>query len=165
MGMAQGEDGRRDVRYRVGRWLGSTTPRGIFGVLLLASVGFPIATWLEWLQGSLGEPLGVEIFMFLAWLLSAALAYAWWFFARLGATEPDRRDPPRLRLRSADTPWYTPPATPTTASPIARKSSESANAPPGSGSSAGGARLGAALLACPERPRPLVGRVQRIALP
>ena len=94
MGMAQGENVRRDVRYRIGRWLGSTTPRGIFGVLLLASVGFPIATWLEWLQGSLGEPLGVEIFMFLAWLLCAALAYAWWFFARLGATEPDRADPP-----------------------------------------------------------------------
>ena len=90
--MAQGEDVRRDVRYRVGRWLGSTTPRGIFVVLLLATVGFPLATWLEWLQGSLGEPLGVEILMLIAWLLCGALAYAWWFFARLAAKESDAGD-------------------------------------------------------------------------
>ncbi len=88
MGMAQGENLRRDVRYRIGRWLGTTMPSGIFGVLLLGSVGFPLATWLEWLRGGLDEPLGVEIAMLLAWLLCALLAYTWWFSARQGLAEP-----------------------------------------------------------------------------
>ena len=91
MAMAEGEDVRRDVRYRVGRWLGATMPSGIFGVLLLGSFGFPLATWLEWLRGGRDEPLGVEVAMLLAWLLCALLAYAWWFSARLGTAESGGR--------------------------------------------------------------------------
>lgn len=153
--MTQGEDVRRDVRYRVGRWLGSTTPRGIFVVLLLATVGFPLATWLEWLQGSLGEPLGVEILMLIAWLLCGALAYAWWFFARLAATERERSD--RSLLANQEAPWYTPPATPTTASPSARKTSESAITPGGSATSARGAAVESSSSRAPTGPGPSAG--------
>jgi len=78
----RGEELRRDARYRVGRWLGRRWPTDLFGVLLLASVGFPVATWLEWLRGGLGEPLGIEVAMLCAWAGSSLLAYAWWFFAR-----------------------------------------------------------------------------------
>jgi hypothetical protein len=95
MGMAGGASGGQDVRYRVGRWLGSSTPRGIFAVLLLGSVGFPLATWLEWARGGLDEPLGIEIGLLLTWLLCVLLAYAWWFFARQSALEAGGDDPPR----------------------------------------------------------------------
>ena len=86
---------RPDVRYRLGRWLGETMPSGIFAVLLLASVGFPLAAWFEWL-GRPNEPLGVEVVMALAWLACVSLAYAWWFSGRralrrtAGATRPPR---------------------------------------------------------------------------
>jgi hypothetical protein len=93
--MAQEESVRHDVRYRVGRWLGETMPSGIFAVLLLASVGFPLAAWFEWLGGGLGEPLGVEVVMALAWLGSVSLAYAWWFSGRHASAEARRSDSPR----------------------------------------------------------------------
>ena len=85
--MAREENVHLDVRYRVGRWLGETMPSGLFAVLLLGSVGVPLATWLEWLGGGLGEPLGVELIMALAWLACTSLAYAWWFSARQGPAE------------------------------------------------------------------------------
>ena len=138
MAMAEGEDVRRDVRYRVGRWLGATLPSGIFGVLLLGSFGFPLATWLEWLQGGPGEPLGVEVAMLLAWLLCALLAYAWWFSARLGTAESGGRDERRFRFSSLATGRYRAPATPATVSPMTRKRSASANRPPGSADLGGG---------------------------
>jgi hypothetical protein len=84
-----------DVRYRVGCWLGEKMPSGLFAVLLLASVGFPLTTWLEWLQGGLGEPLGVELVMAVAWLASASLAYAWWFSARHDSAETSESDSSR----------------------------------------------------------------------
>jgi hypothetical protein len=99
MGMAGGARGRQDVRYRVGRWLGSSTPRGIFAVLLLGSVGFPLATWLEWARGGLDEPLGIEIALPLVWLVCVLLAYAWWFFARESALEASGEDDPVRRGR------------------------------------------------------------------
>lgn len=140
MGMAQGEDVRRDVRYRIGRWLGSTLPSGIFVVLLLGSVGFPLATWLEWLQGSLDEPLGIEVAMYAAWALCALLTYAWWFSARLASPESGASDSLRFR-RSPATAWYRPPATPTTASTIAKTRSVSANGPPRSAGVGGGSAV------------------------
>ena len=92
--MAQEESVRHDVRYRVGRWLGETMPSGIFAVLLLASIGFPLATWFEWLGGGLGEPLGVEVAMALSWLACVSLVYAWWFSGRQAATETRANDTP-----------------------------------------------------------------------
>lgn len=94
MPMARENDLAPDVRYRVGRWLGETMPSGIFAVLLLASIGFPLATWLEWLGGGLGEALGVEVVLALAWLASVSLAYAWWFSGRQASAEPGTSDSP-----------------------------------------------------------------------
>lgn len=94
---SRGEELRRDARYRVGRWLGRRWPTDLFGVLLLASVGFPVATWLEWLRGGLGEPLGIEVAMVCVWLGCTLLVYAWWFFARADRAESRRArgfDPP-----------------------------------------------------------------------
>ena len=93
--MAREENVRYDVRYRVGAWLGSRMPPGIFGVLLLASLGVPLATWLELARGGLEEPLGVELVMLLAWLLCALLAYSWWFYARQDAAGSGEGDSPR----------------------------------------------------------------------
>ena len=94
--MARDESAHRpDVRCRLGRWLGETMPSGIFAVLLLASVGFPLAAWLEWLRGGLGEPLGVEVVMALAWLSCVSLAYAWWFSGRQAPAETSGSDSPR----------------------------------------------------------------------
>jgi hypothetical protein len=94
--MARDESAHRpDVRYRLGRWLGETMPSGIFAVLLLASVGFPLAAWFEWLGGGPGEPLGVEVVMALAWLACVSLAYAWWFSGRQPPAEPSGSDSPR----------------------------------------------------------------------
>jgi hypothetical protein len=86
-----------DVRCRVGRWLGETMPSGLFAVLLLVSLGFPLATGLEWLSGGLGEPLGIEVLMALAWLGCSSLAYAWWFSARHDPAGTGESDSPRLR--------------------------------------------------------------------
>ena len=93
--MARGEEVRHDVRYRLGRWLGETMPSGVFVVLLLASIGLPLATWLEWLGGGLGEPLGVEVALALAWLACVSLAYVWWFSARQASAETGGSDSPR----------------------------------------------------------------------
>jgi hypothetical protein len=93
--MAREENVHPDVRYRVGSWLGERLPSALFAVLLLASVGFPLATWLEWLRGGLGEPLGVELVMAVAWLASASLAYAWWFSARHDSAETPESDSSR----------------------------------------------------------------------
>jgi len=99
---ARSEALRCDARYRVGRWLGRRSPPDLFGVLLLASVGFPVATWLEWLRGGFGEPLGIEVAMAFAWLGSTLLAYTWWFFARADRAESRRVgeiEPPLGRSR------------------------------------------------------------------
>jgi hypothetical protein len=88
--MARAENVHPDVRYRVGCWLGEKMPSGLFAVLLLASVGFPLATWLEWFRGGLGEPLGVELVMAVAWLASASLTYAWWYSARHDRAETQK---------------------------------------------------------------------------
>jgi hypothetical protein len=93
--MAREESVQRDVRYRLGRWLGETLPSAMFAVLLLASLGFPVATWVEWLRGGLGEPLGVEVVMALGWIACASLAYAWWFSTRQGVADARASDPPR----------------------------------------------------------------------
>ena len=73
-------------------------PSGIFAVLLLASVGFPLAAWFEWLGGGPGEPLGVEVVMALAWLACVSLAYAWWFSGRQAPAQNSGSDSPRRGL-------------------------------------------------------------------